>query len=67
MVSNPNTAAITSPGWTEWRIPFSEFTGVNLGRIQTMYIGVGNRTSPTAGGSGLVFIDDIGYGHPVAQ
>ncbi len=32
-----------------------------------MYIGVGNRTSPTAGGSGLVFIDDIGYGHPVAQ
>ncbi|HNY79493.1 MAG: LamG-like jellyroll fold domain-containing protein [Sedimentisphaerales bacterium] len=67
VVSNPNTAAITSPGWTEWRIPFSEFTGVNLGRIQTMYIGVGNRTSPTAGGSGLVFIDDIGYGHPVAQ
>ncbi len=67
VVSNPNTAATTSPSWSEWRIPFSEFTGVNLGRIQTMYIGVGSRTSPRAGGSGRVFVDDIGYGHPVAQ
>ncbi|HRS11052.1 MAG TPA: hypothetical protein P5068_18145, partial [Sedimentisphaerales bacterium] len=67
VVANPNASATASPGWTEWRIPFNDFTGVNLGRIQTMYIGVGNRTSPTAGGTGRIFIDDIGYGHPADQ
>jgi hypothetical protein len=29
-----------------------------------MYIGVGDRDNPTAGGSGLIFIDDILVGHP---
>jgi len=36
-------------------------------RVETMYIGVGNRATPTAGGSGLLFIDDIGYGAPLAE
>jgi hypothetical protein len=38
-----------------------------MARVKTMYVGVGNRTSPTAGGSGLIFIDDIGYGAPLAE
>jgi len=32
-----------------------------------MYIGVGNRNAPTAGGSGLIFLDDIGFGTPLAE
>jgi hypothetical protein len=28
-----------------------------------MVIGVGDPDNPTAGGTGLIFIDDIGYGH----
>jgi hypothetical protein len=31
-----------------------------------MYIGVGDRDNPTAGGTGLIFIDDVGYGRAVA-
>jgi len=33
---------------------------VNLAAIKKMYIGLGNRTSPTAGGTGKIYIDDIG-------
>jgi hypothetical protein len=39
---------------------------VNLSRIQKMVIGVGSKTSPTVGGAGIVYIDDIGYGKPVS-
>jgi hypothetical protein len=31
-----------------------------------MYIGIGDRDNPTAGGTGLIFIDDIGFGKPAA-
>lgn len=33
--------------------------GVNLARVKKMYLGLGNRTSPAAGGTGRIFIDDI--------
>jgi len=33
--------------------------GVKATRIETMYIGVGSRTSPVAGTCGQIFIDDI--------
>jgi len=32
-----------------------------------MVIGVGSKTSPKAGGTGTVYIDDIGYGRPAAE
>jgi hypothetical protein len=38
--------------------------GVNLSRVAILYIGVGDRDNPSAGGTGLIFIDDVGYGHP---
>jgi len=38
---------------------------VNMARVKKMYIGVGSRTSPVQGGAGIVYIDDIGYGHPL--
>ncbi len=50
-------------GWNEWQIPFSDLSGVNLSRVETMYIGVGDRNAPSAGGSGLIYIDDIQFGH----
>jgi len=53
-------------GWTEWQIPLSDLDGVNLRRIDTMAIGIGSRTNPTAGGTGIVFIDDVAFGRPVA-
>ncbi len=60
----PDSEALTAASWQAWTIPFSDLAGVNLSRVQAMYIGVGNRANPSAGGSGLLFIDDIGFGRP---
>ena len=45
--------------WIKWTIPLSEFAGVDLAAITRMYIGVGDRENPQAGGTGLIYIDDI--------
>ena len=68
--ANGQTAVVMHPDlvvrgdWNEWAIPYSDLAGVNLSRIGTMYIGVGDRNAPTAGGTGMVYIDDIGVGKP---
>ncbi|MGE5296468.1 MAG: hypothetical protein ACM3VT_16735, partial [Solirubrobacterales bacterium] len=49
-------------GWQEWLIPLSEFAGVKMTAVESIVIGVGNRTGPAAGGTGTVYIDDIGFG-----
>jgi hypothetical protein len=62
----PNPDAVGVAAWQEWLIPYSDLAGVNLGRVATLYIGVGDRDNPTSGGGGLIFIDDIGYGKPAS-
>ena len=54
-------------GWQQWLIPFSDLDGINLGSVERLYLGVGDRDNPSAGGTGVIFIDDIGIGHPAAQ
>ena len=44
----------------------SDLAGVNLSRVSRMVIGLGDRNNPTPGGSGLLYIDDIGVGRPQA-
>ena len=66
-VSYPDEAAVTTEAWQEWVIPLADLTGVNLAAVQTIYVGVGDRDNPTAGGSGLIFIDDIQIGKPAAD
>jgi len=58
-VANPDPAAVTTTRWTEWKVPLSSFTGVNPARVKTLYLGVGNRAAPTAGGAGRVYVDSI--------
>jgi uncharacterized protein (UPF0212 family) len=41
-------------------------SGVNLASVKKLSIGVGNRASPKAGGTGMVYLDDILVGHPAA-
>jgi len=65
-IVHPDAAATCVADWTQWRIPLKDFTGVNMASVKKMVIGVGNRANPTAGGSGRVYIDDIGYGHPLS-
>ncbi len=54
---NPDAALIDE--WTEWTIDLQAFTGVNLANVNTIAIGFGDKNNLQAGGSGLVFFDDI--------
>jgi len=67
VVTHPDANITTAPDWTEWLIPYSDLAGVNLSRVAIMYIGIGDRDNPTAGGTGLIFIDDVAYGHPAVD
>ena len=58
-VTHPDPAAVNSATWLEWKIPLSNFTGVNVSKVKRMYIGIGDRKSPSPDGSGLIYIDDI--------
>jgi len=59
VVNHADLNAVLATSWTEWKIPLSQFTGVNLGSVKKMYIGVGDRKAPQVGGHGKLFIDDI--------
>ena len=65
-VVNPDTAATVRSGWQQWRIPLSDFTsaGVKMTAVKSIVIGVGNKAAPAKGGSGKLFLDDLGYGRP---
>jgi len=67
VVNHPNDNIAALSGWNEWLIPYSDLAGVNLSRVAMMYIGLGDRDNPTTGGAGLIFVDDIGYGSPLAS
>jgi len=54
-----DAALANAAAWTQWKIPLNSLTGVNLAKVKKLYIGVGDRQNPVAGGSGRIFIDDI--------
>jgi hypothetical protein len=67
LVNHPDPRVTTATSWQQWRIPLGSFTGVNLAAVQRFYLGVGDRVNPKAGGAGLIYLDDIGFGHPAAK
>ncbi len=62
---NPDAALIDE--WTEWTIDLQAFTGVNLANVNTIAIGFGDKNILKAGGSGLVFFDDIRLYRPAPE
>ncbi len=64
---NTDEAITLHPTWQRWTIPYSDLAGVDLSRVRMMCIGVGNRNTPTAGGTGTVYIDDVALGRPAAK
>jgi hypothetical protein len=56
---DPSAAQMNT--WTEWNIDLKEFEddGVNLADVNSVAIGLGDRDNPQAGGSGLMYFDDI--------
>jgi hypothetical protein len=67
-VDNDNPEAVQTTGWTAWHIGLAAFAdqGVNLSSVNSITLGVGNRANPTAGGTGMLFFDDIRL-HPPAE
>jgi hypothetical protein len=64
----PVITAVGWGDWYEWIIPQSEFSsnGVSMTSIKKIIVGVGDPDDPM-NGSGMIFIDDIGYGHSLAE
>ena len=56
---DPSAAQIAT--WTEWTIDLQDFAaqGMNLANVNTIAIGFGDKNNLQAGGSGIVFFDDI--------
>ena len=61
VVNHPDPETVRVGTWQEWNIELTQFSaaGVNLKAVKKMYIGLGNRTSPTVGGTGTIYVDDI--------
>jgi hypothetical protein len=56
---NPDAALIAD--WTEWNIDLQAFVdqGVDISNVNTIALGLGNKANPLAGGSGIMYFDDI--------
>jgi hypothetical protein len=63
-LTHPDPAVVQAIDWQKWRISLSDLTGVNLAGVKKLYIGVGDRNKTTPGGKGVIYLDDIGVGHP---
>ncbi len=61
VVNHDNSNAAQTGRWTEWTIDLHVFAdqGVNLTNVNTIALGLGNKKNPVAGGSGMMYFDDI--------
>jgi hypothetical protein len=64
VVSHDNPNAAQTATWTQWNIDLQVFAdqGVNLANVNSIALGLGNRNpdvSGLAGGSGIMYFDDI--------
>jgi len=68
-VVNTDPYAVAAGAWTPWTIPLSALTstGVKMDSVKKMTIGIGDSAKSASGATGLLYIDDIGYGRPVSQ
>ncbi len=62
VVNHDNPDAVTATTWTAWNIDLTRFAdqGVNLTDVDSISIGVGDKTNPQSGGSGIMYFDNIG-------
>jgi hypothetical protein len=62
VLNHPDGAdVVLATSWTEWvtNLQDAAAQGVDLARVKTLYLGVGDGNNPTQRGAGLVYIDDI--------
>jgi hypothetical protein len=58
VVTNDNSNAALANEWTQWNIDLQAFS-INLTNVNSITLGLGNRANPVAGGSGMMYFDDI--------
>jgi hypothetical protein len=58
-VVHPDPAFAATTKWTAWRIPLTDFTGVDLAKVKKLCLGLGDKADPTAGRAGRIYIDEI--------
>ena len=58
---NDDPAVAQTTMWTEWVIPLQAFAdqGVDLTKVNTISIGLGDKNNVAVGGSGVMYIDDL--------
>ncbi|MEN6425429.1 MAG: LamG domain-containing protein [Phycisphaerales bacterium] len=49
---------VLATDWVEWSIPFSGLSPVDMARVETLVIGLGDKSNPTSG-IGVLYVDDI--------
>ncbi|MBN1972098.1 MAG: discoidin domain-containing protein [Sedimentisphaerales bacterium] len=59
-------SAVGTGVWTEWAIPYGNFTNIDITKIKRIKIGIGD-SSDTLKGKGLVYIDNMCRGHALVQ
>jgi hypothetical protein len=69
LVNHDNPDAAKIGFWTEWNIDLQVFAdqGVNLANVNSITLGLGRRNNPIAGGSGMMYFDDIRLYPPESQ
>jgi len=67
VVPHDDAAATQIHGWTRWDIPLQAFEdkGINLTDVDSIILGIGDKTNPP-GGTGKMYFDDIGL-HALAE
>jgi hypothetical protein len=68
VIKHPDPQAVLLDTWQRWSIPLADLQagGVNLQKVKSLYLGVGDRDNPVPAGAGRIYIDDIGVGHAAA-
>ncbi|MBN1361814.1 MAG: hypothetical protein JW993_14555 [Sedimentisphaerales bacterium] len=66
---HPDPYAVGAGTWTRWAIPLSDLgaAGVNTKAVMKIYLGVGDKTKPSQNAAGVMYIDDIAFGHPAPE
>jgi hypothetical protein len=58
-VVHPDPAFAATTKWRQWRIPLTDFAGVNPAKVKKIAIGLGDKAATEPGGTGRLYIDDI--------
>ncbi|NQT01338.1 MAG: hypothetical protein HQ580_04920 [Planctomycetes bacterium] len=64
-----NTEVTLLNTWKEWRIDLQLFAdqGIDLTNIKKISIGIGDKSNPQPGGTGVMYFDDIRLYRPIPE